>query len=469
MVISRRDSLAGILAGSATAGLMACESQQNKPIENPKNSAIPPLPKSPTSLLLNQTRAAEIMEQEKVDLIICANPTNIYYLTNQRPMTYRLGMNDFSYATLSSKPLTPPYFITGRYDLYMGGALDTNISDMLNFRMASFPADPEAFAKLTDPNDIINAPAFEGFYPRLHDNHKLPYHVQNRRDKDTPLLAEHYASVEAALIKQILETDMPHKTVAIDHDKIRQSLAKTGLDLRIVDGERLVKKFRLQKTAAELELVRYATNANAAAVRSAAKTVRSGATLQEVRGEFIRACGNRMNAPVYMAIDFVIPELIHGEIKNGRSFMVDCVSAFQGYHGDFGRTICAGDPTKEMQSIIDALSHVWDRMMPSLKAGTKYSELYALSAKLFAETKIDAGFAINPHSVGLNHTDEPSKNDFGFWEKDDIELVENMVLSVDMPVLDNGLGGSAHLEDLVLIGKDGPELLNSSDDRLIIV
>ena len=149
--------------------------------------------------------------------------------------------------------------------------------------------------------------------------------------------------------------------------------------------------------------------------------------------------------------------------------MVDCVSSFQGYHGDFGRTICAGEPTKEMQSIIDALSHVWDRMMPSLKAGTKYSELYALSAKLFAETKVDAGFAINPHSVGLNHTDEPSKSDFGFWEKDDIELVENMVLSVDMPVLDNGLGGSAHLEDLVLIGKDGPELLNTSDDRLIIV
>ena len=188
MVISRRDSLAGILAGSAAAGLMACESQQNKTTENPKNSAIPPLPKSPTSLLLNQTRAAEIMEQEKIDLIICANPINIYYLTNQRPMTYRLGMNDFSYATLSSKPLAPPCFITGRYDLYMGGALDTNISDLLNFRMASFPANPEAFAKLTEPNDIINAPAFEGFYPRLHDNHKLPYHVQNRRDKDTPCL-----------------------------------------------------------------------------------------------------------------------------------------------------------------------------------------------------------------------------------------------------------------------------------------
>lgn len=470
MKISRRDSLSGLLIGGAAVGLTACEKPPTHTNTKTSKTNLPILPASPTSLLLNQTRAAEIMEQEKVDLIICANPINIYYLTNQRPMTYRLGMNDFSYATLSSKPMAPPTFMTGRYDLYMGGAFDTNLSDLLNFKMASFPVDPDSFAKLSEPNDIINAPAFEGFYPRLHDIHKLPKHTQRRREKDAPVLeAEHYASVEAALIKQILETDMPNRTVAIDASKIRQTLAKTDLDLRIVDGERLVKKIRLQKTAAELELVRYATNANARAVRAAAKTVRDGATLQEVRGEFIRECGNHMNRPVYMAIDFVIPELIRGEIKNGRSFMVDCVSEFQGYHGDFGRTVCAGAPTTEMQAIIDALSHVWDRMMPILKAGTKYSELFALSTKLFAETKVDAGFAINPHSVGLNHTDEPSKNDFGFWEKDDIELVENMVLSVDMPVLDNGLGGSAHLEDLVLIGKDGPELLNTSDDRFIVV
>jgi len=44
-----------------------------------------------------------------------------------------------------------------------------------------------------------------------------------------------------------------------------------------------------------------------------------------------------------------------------------------------------------------------------------------------------------------------------------------MILSVDFPLLDTGLGGSAHLEDLILIGKDGPELLNDSTDRFILV
>ena len=378
-------------------------------------------------------------------------------------------MNDYAYATLSSVPMEAPTYIVSRFGVFLGGTADTDIIDQLNVKIFSIPADPEAFSKLTDINDIINAPVNQHFYPRLNPNHALAPHIKRKRDEDAKLLDEHYASAEAALIKQIFETDLPNKTIAIDHPKLRETIVKSGLDVRIVDGERLVRKIRLQKTAAELELVRYAVTANAQSAREAAQSVRTGASLQSIRSAFSASCGNKMSAPVWMVVDGIVPELIPGEIKDGRTLMVDCVSQFQGYHGDFGRTVCAGEPTRDMKRIIDTLSHVWDRILPELKAGKKYSDIYALAAKLFADTQVDASFAVNPNSAGLNHTDEPSKNEFGFWEKDDIELVENMVLSVDMPVLDNGLGGSAHLEDLVLIGKDGPELLNSSDDRFILV
>ena len=467
MNISRRGALTSLMGVGVAGGLASCS--QTTPTSTPSKTDLPDLPQSPTSLLLNQVRAAELMEREKVDLIICSNPTNIYYLTNQKPMTYRLGMNDHAYATLSSVPMEPPTYIVGRFGVFLGGAADTQIKDQLNIKIFSPPADPEAFSELTDVNDIINAPVTPHFYPRLHTNHALAPHIKRKRDTDAKLLKEHYASAEAALIKQIFETDLPNKTIAIDHPKLRETIAKSELDLRIVDGERLIRKIRLQKTPAEIEFVRYIASANAQSAREAAQSVRAGATLQDIRSEFAKSCGNQMSSPVWMVIDGIIPELTPGEIKDGRTLMIDCVSEFQGYHGDFGRTVCAGEPTRDMKRIIDALSHVWDRILPELKVGTKYSDLYALSARLFVETQVDANFAINPHSVGLNHSDEPGKNDFDLWNKSNIELVENMVLSVDMPVLDNGLGGSAHLEDLVLIGKDGPELLNTSDDRFIVV
>ena len=69
MDISRRDSLAGLLVGGAAAGLAACDSERQQNKATPKRTDLPPLPKSPSSLLLNQVRAAQIMEQEKVDLV----------------------------------------------------------------------------------------------------------------------------------------------------------------------------------------------------------------------------------------------------------------------------------------------------------------------------------------------------------------------------------------------------------------
>ena len=314
MSISRRGALTSLMGVGVAGGLASCA--QNNPPHATSKTDLPNLPQSPTSLLLNRVRAAELMEKEKVDLIICSNPTNIYYLTNQRPMTYRLGMNDYAYATLSSVPMEAPTYIVGRFGVFLGGAADTDITDQLNFKLFSIPADPETFSKLTDINDIINAPVNEHFYPRLHDTHALAPHIKRKRDVDAKLLKEHYASAEAALIKQIFETDLPNKTIAIDNPKIRETLAKTGLDLRIVDGERLVRKFRLQKTATELELVRYAVSANAQSTREAAQSVRAGANLQEIRSEFAKSCGKKMSTPVWMVIDGIVPELIAGEIKD---------------------------------------------------------------------------------------------------------------------------------------------------------
>ena len=99
----------------------------------------------------------------------------------------------------------------------------------------------------------------------------------------------------------------------------------------------------------------------------------------------------------------------------------------------------------------------------------RYSEIGETAAKIFKETNSEAALICNPHSVGLHHTDEPSVEGSSFFTKDDLQLLEGMIISVDLPVVDVGLGGSAHLEDLVLIGKDGATLLNDGGDRVIIV
>jgi Xaa-Pro aminopeptidase len=69
--------------------------------------------------------------------------------------------------------------------------------------------------------------------------------------------------------------------------------------------------------------------------------------------------------------------------------------------------------------------------------------------------------------VGLSHEDQPSSAiDGGVL---DLALMPGMVLSVDCPLLDVGVGCSAHLEDLMLITERGSEPLNALGNHLIEV
>ena len=475
MTISRRAAL-GSLATAGVAGIAACSGASGPADADPaplvdQEASGPPLaawPESHNSLLLNYDRAMNVMEEAGVDLILCADPINVYYLTNARPVTGRLGMDNLCYGALAGRGLGKTTLIDGAISHYFATG-PAEEDGLIEHKYLAIPSDPEAFEQLTDPRDIANAPAIPLYVPRAHDDYPDSELVERRLKAAFGGKENLYAGIEAAILSELFDTDMPNKTVAIDHPILRQFIAKSGLDLRIVDGERLLRRVRLQKSPAEIKMMRYAAAGNARAAHLAAKSIRDGASFREIRQEYRKQCGINSMTPEYMMIDTLVPNMTPGKVEEGRSFLIDCVSEFEGYHGDYGRTVCIGEPNARMGQIIGALSDIWDRLLPELRAGLTYADLYELSGRLISDENLGTNLVINPHNVGLHHSDEPSAQEFGYFEKENIVLQENMVLSVDFPFLDTGLGGSAHLEDLVLIGKDCPELLNQSDDRFILV
>ena len=471
--ISRRAALSGG-AVIGLAGLASCSGTSDNAkvgettVAPPEGPSLAPVPPPHTQLLLNYDRAMNIMDEAGVDLILCANPVNIYYLTNQRPISSKLGMQKLVYATLSAGGKRKPTIIAGQISEYFTWPVDEGI-DLIDRKYMGLPADLENFPTITDPRAIADAEALTMFHPREHDDYPQS-DLEARRLKGAFSGNErNYAGIEAAIFSELFDSDLPNKTVAIDDPIFRAIIERSGLDLKIVDGERLLRRIRLQKSPSELAMMRYAARGNARAAHLAAKSLRDGATFQELRQEYMKQCGANSMTMRYMMVDTLVPNMVPGSVEEGRSILIDCVSDFEGYHGDYGRTVCVGEPNARMTKIIGALSDIWDRMLPELKAGTRYRDVYALAKRLIDDANIDTNLAINPHSVGLHHSDEPSALEFSYFAKEDLVLQENMILSVDFPLLDTGLGGSAHLEDLVLIGKDGPELLNDSSDRFIVV
>lgn len=474
MALSRRSVIQGITIAGAATGLSSCgansKASSDEATASAKTTPSLAIPAEPDGLLLNHANAVEEMQKASVDLLICTDPVNVRYLTNQRPTGDVLGMDGSAYATLSSSIDKRPTFISSRIQNYFDTP-KSSVTEQLDFHYVGLPAEPEILASLTDPSEIANAPGKTFAMPRVHETHPLSHLEQRRLDQIAGNFTELKASMDSAVLTEILEADLPNKTIAIDDPRLRPVIEKSGMDIRIVDGERLIRRIRMVKSAAEIEYMRFAATANGYAARTAARSVREGANFRDVRQEFAKACAEIGTTAKFMMLDTHTTALAEGEIKDGRSFLMDAVSTFEEYHGDYGRTVCLGEPNQKMQQVIDGLSWVWDRIFPELKPGMTYMDIYALSGKLFAETGVDVGYAVNPHNVGMHHHDEPNAVDFSIsFAKDvGIELKEGMIVSIDMPVLDVGMGGSAHLEDCVLITKDGPEFINDPSDRFIVV
>lgn len=472
MDMNRRAALTTLIG----AGLATACSKPSAPAapgtiprtEHTPSAHDPRFPPLPSTLLLNRQRAHQIMTETGIEALICAQPKNIYYLTNHMPQLVKMGMRDLSYAILPRDPALAPILVIGQFAYYLG-VTERATADLVDARLYTSPAEEASIFAQKSLLEQLETPGYPGFLPTTHDAHTLHPVEDQRLAVTNRIQTEMAATSEAALVKSVRDLGLAGKKIAVDDQALAVILEQSELPIVARDGEHLIRRIRLQKSDAEITLARYAARANAEASLAAAKTVRDGATFQDMRLEYAKACAERMLTPSFMVIDGVIPDTAPGKIEEGRAFLIDCVSEHQGYHGDYGRTVCVGEPTSEIARATDAMAKVWDTLLPQLKPGMRYSQISSLATEAFAKQNSDAALICNPHSVGLNHTDEPGRAGAEHWIKDDLELVEGMVLSVDLPMIDLGLGGSAHLEDLVLIRKDGAELLNDAGDRVIIV
>ncbi|MEL7028554.1 MAG: M24 family metallopeptidase [Pseudomonadota bacterium] len=460
--LTRRQALATATAGTlAAAAATGVSAGPGRPPEPPPASPL-------SSMLLNRARATAEMEKAGVAAIVAAAPQNIFYLTTHYPVLARMGVARTAYAILPRDERLKPILTIGQFSAYYTAA-DDSLEEHAEIRLYTAPAEADAYAALGHERLWAADLAAPGGLPAVHDAAPIALHETKRRTMADPAGRALHATAEQALAVALRDLGLAGQTVAIDDAALRPLMEAEGLACRTSDGEALLRRIRLQKSPGELEIVRYAARANAEAGLSAAKAARAGAALKDVRREFVRHCAERDLTMEFMVIDRVASRNYDGELKDGAAFMIDCVSHFHHYHGDYGRTIFIGEPTTHMRRATDAMSAVWTQVLEGLRPGLRYSDIRAAAARAARETQVEAAILCNPHSVGLHHTDEPGKPGRAYFDKDDLELVEGMVLSVDIPMIDVGLGGSAHLEDLILITADGAELLNAPGDHVVTV
>ncbi|MBW1713736.1 MAG: aminopeptidase P family protein [Deltaproteobacteria bacterium] len=150
-------------------------------------------------------------------------------------------------------------------------------------------------------------------------------------------------------------------------------------------------------------------------------------------------------------------DMIHMEI-NGR---------YSGYMIDICRSTVAGRATEDQRRILELTLRMLDESIAAAKPGVKAEDLERVSGRIALENGLGPNHTAaygGPgtylgHAIGLG-VDEPPC----LAEGDKTLLKAGMVLTIE-PGLYRTPHGGCRIEDEVLVGPDGPEVLNKDDRK----
>lgn len=402
--------------------------------------------------LMNRAVAERVLTESGVSALVLSDPTNIYHATGFWPQMVLMGQSGAVLAVVPAAADQPVILITSQFIHYLHDVEDPAEGGPLDIFLYTAPEGLEGDAAApifldeppggrADPLDMISRTATLG--------------VLSRR----PAYPDAASALRAAVAAY-------GTSFAVD---TLNAAAALGLSGKCFPAEPLLRSIRMIKSPVEIALMRHAAANNAEAARAAILSMRAGSTYEELRLAFFAETGRRGGIPLFVSTDSMAMRRRDGVIRDGRSFQIDAVSHYAGYHGDFGRTVFVGTPDPIVMRMVEAAVCANDAIARELRPGLHYSDIRRIGHDAVARGGYDVAVSCATHSVGLFHTDEAFKGGALNFEKGDHRVEANMVVSVDCPVLHLDATGNVHLEDLWLITDDGCEPLNDRSEPFLMI
>jgi Xaa-Pro aminopeptidase len=157
------------------------------------------------------------------------------------------------------------------------------------------------------------------------------------------------------------------------------------------------------------------------------------------------------------------------KIAKGDLVIVDIPTLVDGYHADQTRTYCLGPATEAARAMYGDLKAIADHLITQMRPDMKCSDIYRMAVEKaktlgregqfqnFGRGKISR---LIGHGIGLELNEPPIPSEY-----DHSPVDENYVIALDMHMMDSDVG-VVKLEDMILIGKDGNEILTKSPREL---
>jgi Xaa-Pro aminopeptidase len=151
-------------------------------------------------------------------------------------------------------------------------------------------------------------------------------------------------------------------------------------------------------------------------------------------------------------------------LQENELVIIDLGGIVAGYAADMTRTVYLGKPRRRVRSLYNAVVEAQQRAVEALRVGTRTGDVDAAARCVLAARGLAKFFTHSTgHGVGLEVHERPR---LARGEK--TRLKAGCVVTVEPAVYLEGFGG-IRVEDTVLVGPDGPEILTpAAKDRWVI-
>lgn len=237
----------------------------------------------------------------------------------------------------------------------------------------------------------------------------------------------------------------------------------------------IMSELRLIKNEKEIECMRAAAKVADIGMRAAVESIKPGITESQVAAaaefamrqagavEFYRSyvsSGSRTN------IAHGLPTL--RRLQPGDLVMIDIHPVVDNYSADMCRTVCVGKPTSEQQAAYELYLKAQQATINKVKAGVSMGELEETLHGIIKEAGHGEHiFGPTIHGIGIEFEESPLPSGHAFFhgEKESPPLNANVVIAVGNCGLYTGPWG-VRVEDTVVVGADGPVVLNAYPRQL---
>jgi Xaa-Pro aminopeptidase len=463
---SRRDFLAAtgatVWAGAAGATTAPADTSalRSGSVPAPAPVRLPDLSFSRREPFLDRERASRILAAQGLDALVVGQATNVFHATHFYPLTDRMSLRLTALAVVPRDPARPVALLIPAFSYYYLQSDDGLLPGVQPFVVTSPEGEPPAPGSRTEPR-AADAKTYTIADPAEVTDR------ERRRRAALAAAAPYSPTMEWALQRALRDLRLTSGRIGYDASGIAPLLAAAAPDARAVDAEDAPRWLRFVRTPSEIRMMRIASQANVEAALATIREARALGSLAAIRQRFYAEAALRGNLGVFMVVDAVSSDAYDEPIRDGRAFMIDCVSHCRNFHGDYGRTVFVGEPHGRMARTTATMARAWDEVRPQLRPGLRFSEIRALGQRTLKKLGHDAPISFGPHSVGLAHNDQP-RAALGGGPVDHV-LEAGMILSVDVPLLETAGGGTAHLEDLVLITPNGGEPIHETGSPTYVI